>query len=73
MVGPWPHPPGTLRALRRIIGRHYVICRGCQRYTSMTIPKGMEHRPYEPCPYRCRICGERGALETHPPNGYSRD
>lgn len=72
MVGPWRHPPGTLRALRTIIGHHYVICHGCRRFTDMTIPRGMEDRKFEPCPYRCRLCGVRGALETEVPAGYER-
>lgn len=73
MVGLWPHPPGTLRALRTILGHHYVICHGCRRYADMDIPKGMEDRPYHPCPFRCSRCNERGALESRPPPGYSRD
>jgi len=73
MVGPWPYPPGTLRALRTIIGHHYVICRHCQRYTDMEIPKGMEDRKYHPCPFRCRLCGHRGELETSVPAGFTRD
>ena len=72
MVGRWPHPPGTLRALRTIIGDHYVICHGCRRYTDMVIPQGMEDRPYEPCPFCCRLCGRRGVLETEVPAGYQR-
>jgi len=27
LVGPWRHPPGTLRALIKTIGAMYVICR----------------------------------------------
>ena len=50
MVGPWPHPPGTLRALRTIIGHHYFICHRCWRYTDMNIPTGMQDRPYHPLP-----------------------
>lgn len=72
MVGAWPHPPGTLRALRTIIGHHYVICRRCRRYTEMDIPKCMEDRKYDPCPFRCRRCGQRGALETKVPPGFER-
>lgn len=72
MVGLWPHPPGTLRALQTILGRYYVICRPCRRYTDMDIPKGMEDRPYHPCPFRCRQCGRRGELETSVPDGFGR-
>jgi len=72
MVGPWPSPPGTLRALRTILGHHYVLCHRCRRFADMMIPRGMEDRKYEPCPFRCRFCGERGALETEVPVGYQR-
>ena len=73
MVGQWPHRPETLRALRTILGHHYVICHRCRRFTGMTVPHGMDDRKYEPCPYRCWRCGDRGALETEVPSGYQRD
>lgn len=72
MVDRWPHPPGTLRAIRQIIGNHYVIRRRCRRYTDMEIPRGQEDRKYDPCPYRCIICRQRGELVTAVPEGFER-
>ena len=46
-----PNPPGTLRALQTILGRHYGICRPLRRYTDMDIPKGMEDRHTIPAPF----------------------
>lgn len=72
MTGLWPHPPGTLRALRTILGHHYVICRHCRRYADMDIPRGMEDRPFHPCPFRCRVCGQRGELVDKVPEGFGK-
>ena len=72
MVDLWPHPPGTLRAIQRIIGPHYVICRRCKRYIDMDIPKGQEARKYHPCPFRCVMCRQRGELVTAIPDGFVR-
>ena len=72
MTGLWPHPPGTLRALRTILGHHYVVCRPCRRWVDMEIPKGMEDRPFHPCPYRCRLCRQRGELVDKVPEGFAR-
>lgn len=36
MVGPWPHRPGTLRALLTILkGACFVVCRPCERYGTL--------------------------------------
>ena len=73
MVRPWPHPPAKLRALLTILGHHYVICHRCRVFTDITIPRGMEHWRYELCPFRCRVCGQRGALTSEVPRGFERD
>ncbi len=72
MTSLWPHPPGTLRALKTILGDHYVICRRCQRYTDMRVPKGQEDRKFDPCPFRCSICRHRGDLVRTVPDGFER-
>lgn len=38
----------------------------------MEIPRGMEDRPFHPCPYRCRLCGRRGELVDKVPDGFGR-
>lgn len=36
MVGPWPHRPGTLRALLTILkSPFFIVCYPCQRYARM--------------------------------------
>lgn len=38
----------------------------------MDIPKGMEERKYDPCPFRCSRCGQRGEMEAEVPSGFER-
>lgn len=64
MVGPWRHPPGTLRALWTILGHDYVLCRRCRRFAAITIPRGMEDRPYDPCPSVCWLVASAVNLAT---------
>ena len=68
MVGPWPHRPGTLRALLTILkGPWYVICRPCQRYAPMPVERQDLDRPYEPCPFVCSRCGARAEIVSDVP------
>ncbi len=62
MVGLWPHPPGTLRALRTILGDMSVICRSCRRWTPLSFEREHADRPAEPCPFRCTWCRQRGDI-----------
>lgn len=71
MVGPWRHPPGTLRALIATFGRHYVICRPCQRYTPMRVEARDLDRKFDPCPFRCDACKRRGEIVWDVPEGFS--
>jgi hypothetical protein len=72
MVGPWPHPPGTLRALLTILkGPFHIICRPCRRYAPMEVDREDLDRPYEPCPFVCRQCGVRAKIERHVPTGFT--
>jgi hypothetical protein len=38
----------------------------------MEIPRGMEDRRYDPCPYRCSQCRQRGELVSAVPDGFER-
>lgn len=72
MVGPWPHPPGTLRALMTILqGPFHIICRPCKRYAPMAVAREDLDRPYEPCPYVCRQCGARAEIVTDVPAAFA--
>ena len=72
MVGPWPHPPGTLRALLTILkGPFHVICRPCQRYAPLSVEREDLDRRYEPCPFRCSSCGVRAEIVTDVPAGFA--
>jgi hypothetical protein len=67
----WPHPPGTLRALKATFKSQYVICRPCRRYTPMRVADKDLDRKYEPCPFRCDICKQRGAIVFDVPKGFN--
>jgi hypothetical protein len=54
MVGPWPHRPGTLRALMTILkGSCHIICRPCRRYARLSAERVDLDRSAEPCPFVC--------------------
>lgn len=67
MVGAWPHPPGTLRALITILKSCHIICRPCQRYAPLSAEREDLDRPYEPCPFVCSRCGTRAEIVTDVP------
>lgn len=72
MVGPWPHRPGTLRALLTILkGPFHVVCRACERYAPMEVHQDDLDRPYEPCPFRCSTCGARAEILIDVPPGFA--
>lgn len=72
MVGLWPHPPGTLRALLTILkGPVHVICRRCRRYAPLWAEREDLDRKYEPCPFRCTGCGERAQIVLDVPDGFT--
>ena len=73
MVGPWRHPPGTLRALLTILkGPFHVICRPCRRHAPLSVEREDLDRRYEPCPFRCVRCGTRGEIVMDVPAGFTR-
>lgn len=72
MVGPWPHPPGTLRALLTILnGSFHVICRRCRRHGPLSVEREDLDRRYEPCPFRCIRCGTRAEIVMDVPAGFT--
>ncbi len=71
MTGPWHHPPGTLRALLATFKNQYVICRRCRRYMPLRCETKDLDRPYKPCPFRCEMCKQRGAIVFEVPEGFS--
>lgn len=72
MVGPWPHPPGTLRALLTILkGPFHVICRHCQRHAPLEPDREDLDRKYEPCPFVCSRCGARAEIVADVPTGFA--
>lgn len=72
MVGPWRHPPGTLRALLTIVkGPFHIICRPCKRYAPLSVEREDLDRRYEPCPFRCVRCGARAEIVMDLPAGFS--
>jgi|GEM_PF-2052681 len=72
MVGPWPHRPGTLRALITILkGPWHVICPPCRRFAPMEVHRDDLDRPYEPCPFVCSRCGVRAEIEQEVPKGFA--
>lgn len=66
----WDHPPGTLRALVAVFGKQYVICRRCRRYKPMRVEARDLDRKFDPCPFRCEVCGRRGELVSDVPEGF---
>lgn len=71
MVGPWPHRPGTLRALQTILkGACYIVCRTCERYAPLSAEREDLDRSYEPCPFVCSRCGSRAEIRMEAPRGY---
>ena len=72
MVGPWPHPPGTLRALITILkGPFHVICRRCKRAAPMEVDRADLDRAYEPCPFTCSQCGDRAEIVCYVPADFA--
>jgi len=71
MTSPWRYPPGTLRALLETFKEQYVICRPCSRHTPMQVQSKELDRKYEPCPFRCDICKQRGEIVFDVPEGFS--
>lgn len=72
MVGPWPHPPGTLRALLTILkGPFHIICRPCRRHAPLSVAREDLDRRYEPCPFRCVRCGTRAEIVMDVPAGFA--
>lgn len=70
MSGPWHHPPGTLRALLATFGQRYVICQPCRRYTPMRVATKDLDRKFDPCPFRCSMCHQRGKIVSEVPDGF---
>jgi hypothetical protein len=71
MVGPWPHRPGTLRALLTILkGACFVICRRCERYAPLSAEREDLDRPADPCPFVCSRCGARAEIVMDVPRGF---
>ena len=68
MVGPAPFTPGTCRALVLVFGPQVVVCHHCRKFVAM--PK--HDVPYDPCPFRCRDCGERGEIKDRAEAAVSR-
>lgn len=72
MVGPWPHRPGTLRALITILkGSCHIICRPCRRYAPLSAEREDLDRKADPCPFRCSQCGARAAIVLDVPAGFT--
>ena len=70
MVGPWPHRPGTLRALLTTLkGACFVIYRAGERYAPLSAEREDIDRPYEPCPFVCSQCGARAEIAMAAPSG----
>lgn len=71
MVGAWPHPPGTLRALMVILkGPFHVICRPCKRSAPIDVAREVLDRRYEPGPFVCGRCGARAEIVTDVTAGF---
>jgi hypothetical protein len=67
----WPHPPGTLRALIAVYGgQQFVICRPCRCYMPIQVPAKHLDRQFDPCPFRCTICRQRGEIVDGVPKGF---
>ena len=49
---------GTCRALVYTFGPQVVVCHRCRKFVAM--PK--LDLPYDPCPFVCKDCGERGEI-----------
>ena len=50
---------GTCRALVYTFGPQIVACHRCRKFVAM--PK--LDVPYDPCPFVCKDCGERGEIK----------
>lgn len=72
MTSLWRYPPGTLRALLATFKEQYVICRPCRRYTPMRVATKDLDRKYDPCPFRCDICKQRGRSAARSCSAYRR-
>lgn len=72
MVGPWPHRPGTIRALMMILkGACHIICRPCRRYAPLSADREDLDRKADPCPFRCSKCGARAEIVLDVPAGFT--
>jgi hypothetical protein len=50
---------GTCRALVYTFGPQIVVCHRCRKFIGM--PK--LDVPYDPCPFVCKNCGDRGEIK----------
>jgi hypothetical protein len=69
MVGLPPFNRGTCRALVRALGPHVVVSYRCRKFIAMPALDV----PYDPCPFVCKDCGERGEIRDRAegPAGYA--
>lgn len=50
--------PGTCRALVHVFGEQVILCHLCRQFVVMPALDV----PYDPCPFVCKDCGERGEI-----------
>ena len=56
MVGPWPHPAFTFRALSKTYGQMWLRCDVCRRYARLKLA-GLHDVDYRTKTFSCSVCG----------------